>query len=137
MDNASKALIMAGGVLLAILIISVALYLFAGIRGFAKAQNTNAEVSAVESFNRYYQSFDSKITGIDVVNICNKITNDRENGHDIECNARNSGLYASLNSQADDAIKYGTDKIDLRSKKYSFSITKYDTDGYISYISIN
>lgn len=136
MDNVSKALIIAGGILLAILIISVALYLFAGIRGFASAQNTNAEVSAVESFNRYYQSFDSKITGIDVVNICNKVVNDQKNGHDINCSAIGN-LYNNLNNQVEDAIKNGTEKPDLKSKKYSFSISKYDADGYITYISIN
>ena len=137
MDNVSKALIIAGGVLLAIMIISVALYLFAGVRGFANAMNIHAEVSAIESFNRYYQSFDSKITGIDVVNSCNKVVNDQKNGHDITCNAINSGLYSNLNKQSDDAINNGSEKPDLKSKKYSFSISKYDVDGYITNISIN
>ena len=137
MDNASKALIIAGGVLLAILVISVALYLFAGVRGFADAMNIHAEVSAVESFNRYYQSFESKITGIDVVNICNKVMNDQKNGHDIDCSAISNGLYNNLNRQSDDAIENGSEKAELKAKKFNFSISRYDSDGYITYISIN
>ena len=136
MDNVSKALIMAGGILLAILIISVALYLFASARGFASAMNKNAEVSAVESFNRYYQSFDSKITGIDVVNICNKVLNDQKNGHDIGCNAVGSGLYTQLNGAVDASMENSASADSLKAKKYSFSISGYDVDGYITYISI-
>ena len=140
MENASKALIIAGGVLLAILVISVALYLFAGVRGFADAMNVHAELSAVESFNRYYQSFDSKITGIDVVNICNKVLNDKANGHDIDCSALYNELYNNLNKQSEDAIKDGIEKADLKTKKYNFNISLesgYDADGYVKFISID
>lgn len=133
MDNVSKALIMAGGILLALLIISVSLYLLSSARGFASAINTNAELSAVESFNRYYQSFNSNITGIDLVNICNKVINDRNNGHEIDCNVRTNGVFDQLNALSNNA---DGDLSSLKTLNYSFTITSYDPDGYITYITI-
>ena len=76
MDNAAKALIMAGGVFIAVMIVGLAIYILNGARGFASAANDQAELSAIESFNRYYQSFDSTITGIDALNIYNKAIDD-------------------------------------------------------------
>ena len=39
MDNASKALIMAGGILIAVLVISVSIYVITSARGVAKISN--------------------------------------------------------------------------------------------------
>ena len=98
MENASKALIMAGGVLLAILVISIALYILASARGLASSINEKNELSAIESFNRYYESFGSKIMGIDVVNIANKVENDIANGHFVTKDYKQS-LVTSLSNK--------------------------------------
>lgn len=82
MENASKALIIAGGILIAIALISLALYLFANARGLVDISNTALEKSQIESFNRFYfsyaPSFDStySLSGLDAYNVIRKIQND-------------------------------------------------------------
>ncbi len=128
MDNAAKALIMAGGVFIAVMIVGLAIYILNGARGFASAANDQAELSAIESFNRYYQSFDSTITGIDALNIYNKAIDDstRANHTHTVTVSIDSSIINQLN--APDGYNYMTNK-------YSYSYT-FDSDGYIDNITI-
>lgn len=128
MDNASKALIMAGGILIAVMIVSLSMYLLAGARGFASASNDQAELSAIESFNRYYLSFDSTILGIDVLNIYNKAIDDStRTNHMHEVNVSvPSGVITLLN---------GVDGSTYMNVPYSYSYG-FDSDGYINSITI-
>lgn len=79
MENASKAVIMAGGVLIAVAVISIALYAYANFRGFAESSEQMLTANQITSFNRYYESYrDStgKIRGVDAINIYNKAIDD-------------------------------------------------------------
>ena len=82
MENASKALIIAGGILIAIALISLALYLFANARGLVDISNTALEKSQIESFNRFYfsyaPSFNSSysLSVLDAYNVIRKAQND-------------------------------------------------------------
>ena len=82
MENASKALIIAGGILIAIALISLALYLFANARGLVDISNTALEKSQIESFNRFYFSYAPSfgstysLSGLDAYNVIRKIQND-------------------------------------------------------------
>lgn len=73
MDNASKALIMAGGVLITVMIISISLYVLTSARGVASASEDRIVASQIEAFNRFFINYDSTITGLDVYNIIGKI----------------------------------------------------------------
>lgn len=81
MDNASKAIIMAGGILIAVAVISVALYMFANASELAKASDEILERSQIESFNRFYYAYaplmdqSYTITGLDAYNVYNRATN--------------------------------------------------------------
>lgn len=129
MDNASKALIMAGGILIAVMIIGVAMYMLTSARGYAKASNTQAELSAVESFNRYYDSFGDTILGIDVLNIYNKAVDDTE--RDNAMHPVKVDVSSTLIKQLEDAT--GSE---VMLNKYSYRITGRDSDGYITSITI-
>lgn len=128
MDNAAKALIMAGGIFIAVMIVGLAMYILSGARGFARASNDEAELSAIESFNRYYQSFNSTITGIDALNIYNKAIDDSNRvNHTHTVNVEiDPSIINQLN--APDGYNYMTNK-------YSYSYT-FDSDGYIDNIKI-
>lgn len=128
MDNASKALIMAGGILMAVMIIGIAIYILASARGFASASNDQAELSAIESFNRYYLSFDSTIQGIDALNLYNKANDDTKrvnHTHEVTANV-DSAIISELESP---------DAYDKLKEKYRYSYT-YDSDGYVNSITI-
>lgn len=134
MDNASKALIMAGGILIGVLIISVSMYIMATARGMARESNEALEASAAESFNRYYQSFPKggTITGIDVMNIYNKVQDDnwrynekKTSYHYIAIN--DVGGYIAAMEAAEGAT--------LMKETYTYNY-ETDADGYINSISI-
>lgn len=89
MDNASKALIIAGGMLVAIAIISVTLYMFAQARDLADTSDQILEQSQIQAFNRFYYAYapvlerEYEISGLDACNIYNKVSNnnlDKEYG---------------------------------------------------------
>lgn len=84
MENASKALIIAGGVLIGVALISLALYLFASARGLTDASNEILTQSQIESFNRFYFAYapnlneKADISGLDAYNIIRRVKNDND-----------------------------------------------------------
>lgn len=79
MENASKALLMAGGMLLAILLISVGVLGYTRIKSF---KTTEAEISAkkqIQAFNAEYEAYNRKLLrGIDVISVVNKAISNNE-----------------------------------------------------------
>ena len=57
MENASKAVIMAGGVLIAIAVISLGLYVYRNYQDYAAANEQLLSISNITSFNRFYESY--------------------------------------------------------------------------------
>lgn len=130
MDNASKALVIAGGILIAVMIIGVALLILNNARQFAKTADTQARINAVQSFNRYYQSAlnsNGKILGINVLNIKNKSLDDKNvYGYNIEVSVPQSvlnGLNAATGAE-------------LMNREFNCEFDGYDSDGYITHITI-
>lgn len=73
MENASKALIMAAGLLIGIAIISLGVYLFATFGAMAADTNKQVEQQQMEQFNSKYTSYQGKggLTIYDVVTVAN------------------------------------------------------------------
>ena len=79
MENASKAVVMAGGVLIAVSLISLALYAYSYFKDYANSSEQLLTLSQIESFNRFYESFDEgtdTLRGVDVLNIYKKAVED-------------------------------------------------------------
>lgn len=82
MENASKALLMAGGVLIAMAIIGLAVAAFMNATNFARENENAMSTSQIESFNRFYTAYlttysgASRIRCIDAVNILNRAIED-------------------------------------------------------------
>lgn len=144
MDNASKALIMAGGILIAVLVISVSMYVITSARGVAKISNERVEANAVQSFNRFYAAYTSdgsevEIMGIDAVNIYRKALDDsqRIDGalHTIDASDIATSISTASSEIDDDTGKSDGEASRIFMNKYSFSYTT-DVDGYVSTIKI-
>lgn len=119
MENASKALIIAGAILLAILLISL------GIMIFGQAQDTvnNSGMSQaqISSFNNKFIKYEGEQTGSVVKTLVNEI---------IASNADASLPDVQFNGNANPT----TSGIDT-AKKYTVSLT-YDTaTGYVSNVT--
>lgn len=107
MENASKALLLAGGILISVMVIGISMFILSSARSVAYNANKEAEESAIESFNRYYQSFgDSgcEISGIDYLNIYNKVIDQNERAKTStsirEIAITHDGSLANLQSEA-------------------------------------
>lgn len=91
MENASKALIMAGGVLLAILIIAMLIYMWSNTSSFISSQDDEKELQQIVSFNKQFESYQkSVLRGADVASVINKVRNNNSayadnNDYKISC----------------------------------------------------
>ena len=52
MENASKALIMAGGVLIALLVIGLLVFFYNNLSGLQSIEQSNDDVEAITEFNK-------------------------------------------------------------------------------------
>ena len=77
MENASKALLMAGAMLIVLLITSLIVYMYQGIRVLPETEQEMREAEELEKFNKQYQAYERDgIRGTDVITLANKaITN--------------------------------------------------------------
>lgn len=73
MENASKALIMAGGILVAIIVMSIGVYLFASFSGTGKEIQQKVDSRVLAEFNNNFLQYvnDNEITIHDIVSLAN------------------------------------------------------------------
>ena len=77
MENASKALLMAGGILIAIIIIAVLVRSFTTIGIFQKAQLSEEEQAQLVAFNEKYTKYVGQyVYGTEVLTLQNKYADD-------------------------------------------------------------
>lgn len=76
MENAAKALLIAGGILIALVIISTGLIVYTKTRELQEQESTIRETEQVSKFNREYTAYDKKeLRGIEIITITNKAIN--------------------------------------------------------------
>lgn len=79
MENASKALMIAGGVLITIIIVSVLVFAFDQFKSLPKTQEEIKQAEQLEQFNKKYESYNKKnMYGADVVSVINMANNNNE-----------------------------------------------------------
>ena len=80
MENASKALIMAAGVLIAVIVLSLFAYLYFTFNQATKDNIKQMEQSKITSFNSKYLAYDGRedLTYYDIANIATMAKNDNE-----------------------------------------------------------
>lgn len=71
MENASKALIMAGGVLISIIIISAVVMVYSNMRQGSQMQDEALKAEQVSKFNMQYTSYEKNIRGVDLMSLIN------------------------------------------------------------------
>jgi len=79
MENATKALIIACNVMLAVIILSVLLYGYGRIRQLPLEEDARAQAEAIAEFNKGFEVYDKKIMyGVDVLSCLNKAKSNNE-----------------------------------------------------------
>ena len=76
MENAAKALIIAGGILLALMIITFSIYMIDNVRTIRNAEAEKLEQEQLQKFNQEYEVYNKQVMyGGDVISVINKIKN--------------------------------------------------------------
>ena len=74
MENASKALIMAGGILIALLVIGALLLMLNQISSYQKSESVDTKTQQLADFNKEYAQFTyDDIQGYEVITLINKV----------------------------------------------------------------
>lgn len=111
MENASKALLIAGGVLLSILIISLGVYLFANFGGVTAQIGQNVDESQVNQFNSQFTTNVAKdnVTIYDIVSMANLATqNNKQYGFQKQAPTENN-YYIAVTLQGKGQIEFGAE----------------------------
>lgn len=126
MDSASKAIIIAGGILIGVLIISISMYMLTAFREVYSQSMDEFEAQQIVAFNSFFTQYPSQIKGYDAYNIIGKVN---------EINADQDGdynIYFGNGSISSKDIFYFTENF---KNDYQYSY-EYDIDGVIKTVSI-
>ena len=80
MENATKALLMAAGILIAIVVISIAIVVYSRISGFYQTKQNNISEEQLAAFNSEYSAYDrDNVSGFELVSLINKTIDFNQN----------------------------------------------------------
>ena len=142
MENASKALLIAGGILLAVLLIGLLVILWGELGSYRAIEQEKTATEQLTAFNRQYEAYQRQILrGTDIISIINKVRDNNkinEDNTDLHISwqftirnknagtmALPAGIYREENSSAYDNL--ANDKAAfLRFKELYFQCTKIE-----------
>ncbi len=140
MENASKALIIAGAILLAILIIALGVYIF----NQAKSTTNMDELSnqQVQAHNNTFENYEGKINGTQAKALIDAIRNNNQTMPDLgDILVTTTGLSTNASGSKDNTLLSQVKSAFDPTKRYTVSITNYQTaegqyKGYVTAIKI-
>ena len=134
MENASKALIIAGAILLAILLISL------GIMIFTQAQDTvsssgmsDAEITA---FNQKFTKYEGTFKGSMVKSLVQEVRANNSNKANSEKIVKLSGTPVNGGAATSDGTDSPTTSGVVNTDTYKITVESYASDGRVSKISV-
>ena len=134
MENASKALLAAGGVLISVIIITLIVNIFQNAGKQSKTYKQSAQTDEITIFNSNFTKYLGKnLTIHEVVTICNFAKQNKV--HEVQIENRKS----EQDIQTDNSLIVVIEKNGKKLKKqpaYKIQVLEYDQDGYISKIKV-
>ena len=123
MENASKALTIAGGVLIAVMLAVLVYYVFNHWGEIQKMKQEAVETVKVEEFNKSYLSYEKVLYGSELLGLVNKMS-DYNISDDVKYNA-----YGTMDLKVEIKLLSGsTDNLFNRTGTYSLSTVKRTID---------
>ena len=140
MDNASKALIIAGAILIAVMLVSLGVMLYNTASGVAEGTIGTVEALGVEGFNAQFNQYMGERQRASVAQgLVDKVIANNANGDttiSVTLTA-GGGLSAGYNSSSTNAdLTNLRNKITSKNTVYKIEVTSYDNSGTISAITI-
>lgn len=123
MENASNALLIGGGILIAMLILSIGVYLFTNYSDLSASYERTMETTEIQKFNEKFLKFEGRqdITIQEIVSLANFAREyNKENGTNIVVLLQNTNL-ADNNKNLIEKIENDTENV-----KYKAEIPTYN-----------
>lgn len=106
MENAAKALGIAGGVLIAIIILAGLLYTFKRMSQIPEQQEYQKEVQELSKFNQQFEAYNKKLMyGVDVVSCLNKVIDNNKKSKEYADGAYDIEISIKINSPVYDRFE--------------------------------
>lgn len=140
MENASKALLMAGGILIALMVIGALLLMFNQIGDYQKSQSSSVKDSQLAAFNQEFVKYtDSEIKGTDLISLANKIIdfNNKEGITNSVDYDKKMTLTIDMNNFVEKHGKNISDRKDCLFSSKSYTVSKDNTNKNDFYKIIN
>ena len=136
MENASKALLIAGGILIAIIIISMFIMMYNKMTSIKKTQEEKIEMEQIAEFNAQFEAYNKKLMyGADVITLYNKVQE-----HNKKSNERITINIPDDFSAKIDELKNGNmdeeDTEDLLTLRFKCTSMIYNNSGKVGQITI-
>lgn len=117
MENASKALMIAGGILIALIVITLFLYMLGNIRTIRQAEEQKIRTEQLQKFNEQYEAYNKKLMyGAEVLSVINKMDDNNKK-------YKNNTEFQITWELADDELIGNIEKTDV----YSCTDIKYSS----------
>lgn len=133
MENASKALLIGAGMLIALLVISLLIMIFNNIGMFESTADKSKVSEQIAEFNMEFEAYNREdVLGIELVSLCNKI-------NDFNTKYKEDG-YTKITSNAFTFINTEKEKnnnnitSEFKGTKFKCTGVKYDSTGRINKI---
>lgn len=117
MENASKALMFAGTILITLMVISAVVFMYRDLTSVKRQESENQKVEEIAEFNKSFESYEKDLKGAQIFSLANKITdyNNKYAGNDgyeaitltvnVGSKENNDKYYKNLQSEIDGMIK--------------------------------
>ena len=141
MENASKALIMAGSVLIALMILGALLLMFNNLNNYQNTESQNTREAQVVEFNNQYETYNrDNVRGSDLCSLLNRVADYNRRKSTEGTGKNDEGQYLAYEpmtiefdfSGKRDQLKVGDKNNLITQEKYSQSNTKNQFEEYIS-----
>ncbi len=97
MENASRALIMAGGILIALMILGALMLMFNNLSSYQNQNGMTKEQAQVVEFNNQYLAYDrDDLTLMDMKSLYNRIQSNNQKNPDEEITTNIQNIYPSI-----------------------------------------
>lgn len=97
MDNAAKALLIAGGILIALLIISVMVFGLSSITEFAKSNEEKTRNQQIMEFNNEFKKYDrDNVRGTDILSLINRVIDNNKNSEFKKANETYQAIQLTI-----------------------------------------
>ena len=119
MENASKALMFAGTILITLMVISAVVFMYRDLTSVKRQESENQKVEEISEFNKSFESYEKDLKGAQIFSLANKITDyntkyvqNMDEGYEaitlnvkVGSETKNAQYYTNLQTSVDTIMK--------------------------------